>query len=127
MEGTISHDCESLTPDRFMSDYSHAVEMLTNVLKCLATHRGDVCERVAVAFKSCSHLMPEELPKSCRKDWEWIQKEATKFGPLTDYNDDVWRGSVENTMKKVRKSTGEKIAKRFYALYWAVSKNRPYV
>jgi len=116
----------SLGVFRPMKNHDHSIEMLTNVLKCLATHSGDARERVAVAYQCCSHMMPEELPESCRKDWEWIKKEVTKFGPLTDYKGDVWRGSVENTMKTVRKSTGEKIAKKFYALYWAVSKNRPY-
>jgi hypothetical protein len=110
-----------------MNKYSHAVEKLTNVLECLATHPGDARERVASAYSLCAHLRVEELPEKCRKDWEWIMKEATKFGPLTDYyKGDVWRGSVENTMKTVRKSTGAKIAKKFYAIYWAVSENRPY-
>ena len=75
---------------------------------------------------SCAHLRVEELPETNRKDWEWIKKEVTKFGPLTDYKGDIWRGSVENTMKTVRKSTASKIAKKFYQLYWAVSKNTPY-
>jgi hypothetical protein len=108
------------------NDYSHAVEKLTMVLECLATHPGDARERVASAYSMCSHLRSDELPEKCRKDWEWIKKEVTKFGPLTDYKGDVWRCSVENTMKTVRKSTGAKIAKKFYALYWTVSKNRPY-
>jgi hypothetical protein len=30
-------------------NYSHAVEKLTDVLKCLATHPGDVRQRVAAA------------------------------------------------------------------------------
>ncbi len=116
------------------NDYSHAIEKFTMVLECLATHPGDARERVALAYSLCCHLRVEELPEKCRKDWEWIEKEVTKFGPLRndkgdvlrDYKGDVCRGSVENTMKTVRKSTGAKIAKTFYALYWAVSKNKPY-
>jgi hypothetical protein len=109
-----------------MNKYGHAVEMLTNVLECLATHPGDARERVASAYSLCAHLKIEELPKNCRKDWECIMKEASKLGPLIDSKGDVWRGSVENTMKAVRKSTGAKIAKKFYAIYWAVSENRQY-
>ena len=109
-----------------MNKYSHAVEKLTTVLECLATHPGDARERVASAYSSCAHLMAQELPEKCRKDWEWIQKEITKRGPLTDSKGDVWRESVKNTMRSAKKSTGAKIAKKFYELYWAVSENKPY-
>jgi hypothetical protein len=110
-----------------VNKYRHAVEKLTNVLECLATHPGDARERVALAYMSCAHLMAKELPEECRRDWEWIRKEVTKRGPLPDYNGEVWRGSVENTMSRARKSTAARIAKKFYELYWAVSENRPYV
>lgn len=109
-----------------MHKYTHAVEKLTNVLECLATHPGDARERVASAYSLCAHLVPQELPDRCRKDWEWIQREITKRGPLTDYRGEVWRGSVENTMRTARKSTAVKIAKKFYELYWTVSENKPY-
>lgn len=109
-----------------MNKYYHAVEKLTNVLECLATHPGDARERVGAAYWLCAHLRVEEFPEKNRKDWEWIMKEVTKFGPLTDYKGDVLRGSVENTMKSVRKSTASKIAKKFYEFYWAVSQNTQY-
>jgi hypothetical protein len=54
-------------------------------------------------------------------------KELTKFGPLLNHKGEVWIGSVENTMRKVRKATGSKIAKKIYELYWAVSENQPYL
>lgn len=110
-----------------MKKYCHAVEKLTGVLECLATHPGDARERVAAAYLSCAHLTTQELPEKCRKDWEWIQKEIAKRGPLTNFEGEVWRGSVENTMRSARKSTAVKIAKKFYALYWATSENTPYV
>lgn len=106
--------------------HTHAVEKLTNVLECLATHPGDARERVASAYLSCAHLKAEELPEKCRKGWEWIRREITKRGPLIDYKGDAWRGSVENTMRSAKKSTGVKIAKKFYELYWAVSENKRY-
>jgi len=54
-------------------------------------------------------------------------KELTKFGPLLDYKGEPWRGSVENTMKKVRNRTGVKIAEAIYDLYWSLSENTEYV
>ena len=106
--------------------YDHAVEKLTDTLKCLATHPGDARERIAAAYFSFGHLQAEEFPEECRKDWAWIKKEITKFGPLTDYKGKVWRSSVENTMKTVRKATASKVAKKLYELYWAVSENKQY-
>ena len=109
-----------------MDKYSHAIEKLTNALECLATHPGDVRKRVASAYLLCAHLSLEELPEKCREDWKWIVKEITKRGAFTLMDGRVWRGAAENTMQQVRKSTGAKIAKRFYKLYWEVSKNEPY-
>ena len=109
-----------------LNKYPHAVEKLTSVLECLATHPGDARERVAAAYLLGSHLRVEELPEKCRKDWVQIIKELTKRGPLIGFKGEVWTGSVENTMKNVRRSTASKIAKKFYALYWVVSDNTPY-
>jgi hypothetical protein len=109
-----------------MNKHYHAVEKLTNVLECLATHPGDARQRVASAFSLCAHLRVEELPEECRKDWEWIMKEITKRGPFTDSIGRVCRGSAENTMMSVRKSTAARIAKRFYSIYWRVSDNTQY-
>ena len=107
---------------RPMSRHEHAVEKLTNVLECLATHPGDACERIASAYSLCSHLLAAELPEDCRKDWESILSEITKLGPSYDGIGRVMRGSAENTMMNVRKATAAKIAKKFYALYWRVCK-----
>jgi hypothetical protein len=113
--------------DQFANNkYCHAVEKLTDTLKCLATHPGDARERIAAAYFSFGHLQAEEFPKKYRKDWAWIEKEITKFGPFTVYKGKVWRNSVENTMKNVRKATASKVAKKLYELYWAVSANKQY-
>jgi hypothetical protein len=112
--------------NRALNKYYHAVEKLTDTLECLATHPGDARERIAAAFWTFGHLRAEELPERCRKDWEWILKEIRKFGPLTDSKGEVWRGSVENTMNTLRKSTASKIAKKLYKLYWEVSENTRY-
>ena len=106
--------------------YSYAVEKLTTTLECLATHPGDVRERLTSAFPTFCTLTKDDFPPEYQKKWEWVQKELTKFGPLRDCKGEVWRGSVENTMKRVRKKTGAKIAKTIYELYWAVSENQQY-
>ena len=52
--------------------------------------------------------------------------ELTKYGPLLNHKGEVRIGSVDNTMRKIRKATGSKIAKKIYELYWAVSENQLY-
>lgn len=69
--------------DKFgKNKFDHAVEKLTDTLKCLATHPGDARERITAAYFSFGHLQAEEFPEECRKDWAWIKKEITKFGLL---------------------------------------------
>lgn len=109
------------------SRYHYTVEKLTSAVDCLVTHPGDVRERLTCAFLSFHTLNENDFPPELRADWRWVMKELTKFGPLLNHKGEVWIGSVENTMRRVRKATGVKIAKKLYELYWAVSKNKPYL
>lgn len=71
-------------------------------------------------------LKESDFPHDLQAEWRWVLKELTKSGPMKDSEGKVLVGSVENTMKKIRNSTGSKIASRIYELYWAVSKNSRY-
>ncbi len=105
----------------------YTVEKLTTALSCLATHPGDVRERLTSAFIVLHTLKEEDFPLEHREEWRWVIKEVTKYGPLLNHKDEVWMGSVKNTMRRVRKATGVKIAKKIYDLYWAVSENQQYL
>ena len=109
-----------------MPHRSYAAKKLTEVLESIATHEGDARKRVEVAFLYLIHLNETDFPKDMKADWDWIWKEATKYGPLHDHHGNVWRGSVENTMRRIKNSTASKILKKIYELYWGVTKNRPY-
>lgn len=106
--------------------YHYTVEKLTTTLECLITHPGDARERLTAAFLALHTLSEKDFPPEHRKKWRWVMKELTKFGPLLDYKGDVWRGSVENTMRRVRKQTASRIIKAIYELYWVVSENEQY-
>lgn len=116
----MPQDEKECTPSHYV------VEKLTNALKCLATHPGDARERVAAAYLACHTLGEEDFPVEFKKDWIWLEKELTKYGPLADPYGRIIRGSVENTMSRVRKTTGAKIAKKIYDLYWGMSNNQLY-
>lgn len=93
----------------------------------LATGRGDVRARLLGAFMSFHTLNEDDFPEKYKKDWEWIMKQLTKCGPLLDHKGDVWRGSVENTMNKIKNSTGEKIAEKIFNIGWELHTNEKYL
>jgi hypothetical protein len=109
------------------NQYHYTVEKLGGAIECLATHPGDVRERLTQAFLGFHTLTETDFPPELRADWLWVKKELTKYGPVLNHKGEVWIGSVANTMRKVRKATGSKIAKKIYALYWAVSEKNPYI
>lgn len=109
-----------------LHQYHYAVEKLSVAVECLATHPGDVRERLLFAFLDFPALKEKDFPPELQDDWHWVMKELRKFGPLRTPDGKVRVGSVENTMRKIRKATGSKIAKKIYQLYWAVSENDPY-
>jgi hypothetical protein len=107
--------------------YGYAIEKLTTALECLATHRGEVRERLMAAFLIFHALEEKDFPPKYQHKWTWIIKELTKYGPEQDCTGEVWRGSVKNTMRRIHRSTASKIAKEIYELYWNISANKPYL
>ena len=106
--------------------YSYTVEKLTNTIETIATHPGDARQRIAAAYLEFHTLQADDFPEQFRADWEWVIREITKFGPSPDHGIGHWRGSVENTMSRVRNSTAAKVATKLYELYWVVSENKQY-
>lgn len=110
-----------------MSRYSYTREKLYVAMHTLASGRGDVRARLLSAFMSFHTLNEDDFPEEYKKDWEWITKQLTKFGPLLDHKGEVWRGSVENTMNKIKNSTGEKIAEKIFNIGWELHTNEKYL
>lgn len=100
-----------------MNRYYYAYEKLLTALDSLATGAGDVRERLLNAFWSFHPLKEEHFPANLQADYRWVMKELTKFGPVLDHAGAVRVGSVENTLKRIRRTTGVKIAERLLHLY----------
>lgn len=66
-------------------------------------------------------LTEKDFPLELQKDWLWIIKELTKFGPLKGFNNNITTGAVANTLRKIRNSTGVKIAKKIYELNYKIA------
>lgn len=106
--------------------YHYAVEKLSVAIECLATHPGDVRERLMAAFLGFHPLTEKDFPPELQADWRWVMNELSKSGPELNPDGSTRVGSVERTMKLIRNATGARIARKIYALYWAVSENQPW-
>jgi hypothetical protein len=82
----------------------------------LATGAGDIRERLFLVFQDLCFLAEADFPDHLRSDWLWIVNQMTRYGPLEDHRGNAWRGSLENTMKRIRRMTGVRIAKRLLQL-----------
>ena len=109
------------------NQYRYTVEKLTTALSVLVSHPGDARERLNDAFFNLRMLQSRDFPPHLQNKWKWVMKEMTKFGALRDHEGVVWRESVENTMRRIRKKTASKIIKEIYDLYWEVSENEQYL
>jgi len=92
-------------------------EKFIEAVEKLATGEGDVRQRLRSAYRALRILRLQNLPEDMRGDWRWVQHQMTRFGPLRHKDGEVWRGSVENTMSRIRNRTGSEIAKRIYRMH----------
>ncbi len=106
-----------------MTRYDYAREKLYIAMRSLASGPGDVRARLLNAFLTFHTLKPADFPTQYQKDWTWIIEQMTKYGPIHDYKGAIWKGSVENTMSKIRNRTGQKIANKIFDIGWDLHTN----
>jgi len=109
-----------------MNKYSYTREKLYLAIKSLAIGQGDVRSTLSNAYLIIHILIEDDFPPEFQRNWRWIIDSLTKFGPLMDHEGKVWRGSVENTIKRIRNSTGKKIATKVFNLSWQLHTNKKY-
>ena len=83
----------------------------------LALGKGDVRDRLRSAYKVIRILHEEEIPSALRKDWHWVMKQLTKYGPEVDRVGTVYATAIDHTMSRIRNSTGSRIAERIYQMH----------
>jgi hypothetical protein len=98
--------------------YAH--EKLLVALESLATGPGDVRERLLGAYQTFYPLKESHFPQHLRKDFRWVLEQMTKHEPIYDYKGRLDRGSVEQTLRRIKNVTGVKIATKIYRLYHAL-------
>jgi len=100
--------------------HSYARQKLRETIYSLATGQGDVRKRLTQTYNGFFNLKKSDFPVNLQSDWEWIQKELKKFGPIIREDGSIFRGSVENTCNRIKNKTGEKIAKKILKIYLAL-------
>lgn len=99
----------------------YPIEKLLGSVEILATHPGDVRERLLAAFSAELHtLSSNDFPLELQEDFIWISHEINKFGAVISQDGKIIQGSAQNTMRRIRKATGTKIASRIFDLYFAI-------
>jgi hypothetical protein len=79
----------------------------------LCIEEGDVRARLIVSISTLMPLNPDEFPEALRKDFEWVMLQSTKHESTFPEH----RSNLEVTMKKIRNSTGKKIAEKIFRIY----------
>ena len=89
------------------------IERVYLAIEQLCTGRGDVRKRLQTAIVTLLPLREKEFPEELRGDYRWIIAESTKYkSEMPEF-----RGDLEETMRRIQNSTGQKIAKRIFHIY----------
>ena len=117
-----------------MFKYSYALEKFNRAIYTLATGREDVRRRLLHVFRGeLMMIRQEHLPERCRDDFQWIEKTITKFDESSKGQKEYFQtpngrydhlipGRIEATLRRIKNSTGEKIAEKIYGI-WSVLNN----
>ena len=95
---------------------NYALEKLSHAVYYLAVGGGDVRQRLKTAYMEFHPVSEEDFPPHLRDDWKWIITQLTRYGPVHRSDGKVWIGAVDNTLSRIKNSTGVKIAQRIFAL-----------
>ena len=88
------------------------VQRVFQAVECLCTAPGDVRTRLRWAVMILLPLQVQEFPEHLQGDFDWIRSQSTKYKSERPHE-----GDLEATMRRIKNSTGEKIAERIFKLY----------
>jgi hypothetical protein len=84
----------------------YAYSKVSDAVSILATHPGDVRKRLCAAYSTFCEAPPEMLPPHIRSELEWVHEQLNRFPAR------YGEGTLHATLRRIRNSTGVKIAKR---------------
>lgn len=104
----------------------YVIEKLTNAIDCLLTHEGDARARILGCHTCFGTLQENDFPEELRADWRFVVDTISSREPMYTPDGEIFRGSIEMTMRAVRNATAAKVIERLKKLYWAMSTNVEY-
>lgn len=91
---------------------------LRNAVEELATGQGDVRSRLKDIYLYLQPIQNSDLPKKLQKDWSHLMDQFTKHtGEFYGEN------SLDTSLRKIKNSTGQKMAKIIYKVWRHIEKN----
>jgi hypothetical protein len=106
--------------------YRYVKEKLREAIYTLSTGKNDVRSRLVAANMGFYVLTEDHFPPEFRNDWKWIMHQLNKYGSLYDDHGELLSDSVKHTMQRIRKDTGQKIARKIFDISWALHTNKKY-
>jgi len=102
------------------------LERVTGAVKALCVGRGDVRSRLTTAIHELVPLRAQDFPTGLQDQFRKVMEAATKYDasdldrshplyPAGSWNER--QGRIEATMRRIRRSTGQKIAQDIWSLY----------
>ncbi len=99
-------------------DPTYALSKLSNAVYYLAIGEGDVRDRLKTAYEEFHPVSEDDFPPTLRADWRWIKGQLIRMGPVRRQDGSIRMGALDNTLSRIRNSTGAKIAKRIIKLQY---------
>lgn len=84
---------------------------VSEAVRRLAVGAEGIKDRLIGAGQVFFCVMPEGVPKELREDVIWVRDQLTRFPPIGS------EGALRATVRRIRKTTGVKIAKRIFYIY----------
>ena len=97
--------------------YSRCREKFMIAVRNLVVGEGDVRQRLRYAYKQINRIGESDVPPSLRDDWRWIVEQVTRLGGEVDSDGSVYKTAADNTLSRIKNSTGRKIAERIYKVH----------
>jgi hypothetical protein len=113
---TISTQSDFDREVKMSGDSNYALEKLSLAVFYLAIGQGDVRRRLKSAYMKFHPVTRDDFPPHLRDDWDWIINQLTRFGPVNHPDGTVVIGSVDNTLNRIKNSTGAKVAEKIVSL-----------
>ena len=99
-------------------NFEYAKEKLYNIIKYLATAKGDMRDRLNVVSVDISLLTQDNFPEDIRPDWKFVEEKIYKYPEKLNWNGNRQiMGSIEHSLSRMQNRTACKIAEKLFYLW----------